>query len=82
MFYKPSNFDVIDARRTKAIFKIGQERARLPSATTDFVTLRVQSMKRSTTGLTVLFFNVTSAIGHGRTGKSTSSNFKGNRFAY
>ena len=36
-------------------------------------TSRVHSRKRSTTGLSVRFFSVTSATGHGRTGNATGS---------
>jgi hypothetical protein len=37
----------------------------------DLVTSRAHSIKRSATGLKLLFFSVTIATGHGRTGKST-----------
>src|SRR5262245_48772407 len=39
----------------------------------DFAISRIHSRKRSTTGLSVRFFNVTSATGHGRAGNSTGS---------
>jgi|SRR5215467_1989591 len=44
-------------------------------AANDFATSRAHSMKRSTAGLKVRFFSVTTAVGQGRVGKSTGSNF-------
>jgi len=41
----------------------------------DFATSCAHSMKRSTTGLNVRFFNVTIATGHGRAGRSTGNTF-------
>ena len=41
----------------------------------DFATSRAHSMKRSTTGLRVRFFNVKIATGQGRIGMSTASSF-------
>jgi len=42
----------------------------------DFATSRAESIKRPTTGLKVLFFNVTTMTGHGRIGKSTGNSLR------
>src|SRR6266481_9243936 len=49
------------------------------SAPIDFTTSRAHSMKRSTTGLNVRFFNMTIATGHGGIGISIGSRFRKKR---
>src|SRR5262245_30422946 len=66
--------DVHDPNRSFIMFR-GDLGLALGADANDFATSRAHSMKRSTTGLKVRFFNLTTATGQGRIGKSTGSNF-------
>jgi hypothetical protein len=61
--------------------RIGHGLSTGPQAPNDLETLRAQSRKRSTTGLSVRFFNLTSPTGHGRGEKLTGSAFNAQKRA-